>query len=176
MILLLLYLSVFPLDYYPLAKGNCWTYVIHYQYEDARELRLEVMEKTDTGFVLESPDETQTLRFSGDTLWVTRQSNYAVETGPDALLVGPLKKGTAWDWAGGRAWVSGTEDIAVTAGHFSCVRIERRRKFTSGPMNMDEEITEWWAMGVGMVKKKRVLKGETGTSGWTWELVDCRIR
>ena len=176
MILFLLSISSSPLDYYPLAKGNHWAYAIYGQYEDARELRLEITEKTDTGFVLEGQDETQTLRVSGDTLWVTRQGNYAVETGPEALLVGPLKKGTAWDWAGGRAWVWGTEDIAVAAGQFSCVRVERKRKFMSGPMNMDEEVTEWWAKGVGMVKRMRVLKGETGTSGWTWELVDYGIR
>lgn len=117
----------------------------------------EVTEETGAGFTVESPDETQFLRVSGDTLWLTRQSNYAVETGPEAFLVGPLKRGTAW--------VSGTEDIAVVAGRFSCIRLERRRRFMSGPINMDEEITEWWAKGVGMVKKKRVLKGETGTTG-----------
>lgn len=54
--------------------------------------------------------------------------------------------------------------------------MERRRKFISGPINIDEEITEWWAKGVGMVKKKRVLKGKSGTTGWTWELVDYGIK
>ncbi len=169
MILFLFSLSDSPADYYPVAKGNHWVYAIHYQYEDARELRFEITEETDAVFTLEGPEETQTLRVSGDTLWVTRR-------GSEALLVGPFKRGTAWDWAGGRAWVSGTEDIAVPAGQFSCVRIERRRKFMSGPANMDEEITEWWAKGVGMVKKKRVLKGVTGTTGWLWELVDYGIR
>ncbi len=164
------------MDYCPLAVGNYWVYTIHCQYEDASELRLEITEETDTGFVLESPEERQTLRASGDTLWTISGASYAAEKWPEALLVGPLKKGTAWDWAGGRAWVSGAEDIAVSAGGFSCIRIERRRKFMSGPLNMDEEITEWWARGIGMVKKRRVLKGQTGTSGWTWELVDYGIR
>lgn len=69
-----------------MTKGNYWAYAIHYQYEDARELRFEVIKETGDEFTLESPEETQILRFSGDTLWVSRQSDYvAVETGPEAL-------------------------------------------------------------------------------------------
>ncbi|MGC8893952.1 MAG: hypothetical protein ACP5QG_03800, partial [candidate division WOR-3 bacterium] len=159
-----------------LAKGNRWTYTIYYQYEDAKELRFEITEKTETGFILENPGETQILHLSGDTLWLTNESSYSAGGKSEVLLVGPMKNWAAWDWAGGRAWISCTEEITVIAGQFSCIRIARKRKFISGPINMDEEIIEWWARGIGMVKKTRVLKGETGRSGWTWELVDYMIK
>ncbi|MEW6367516.1 MAG: hypothetical protein AB1714_23045 [Acidobacteriota bacterium] len=166
-------------DYFPLAVGNQWTYIV--RDADGGERSVEVCVESRWGGSYGRPPYCLLLHYNGAAHWVCATPTGKIYEYPARMWYCPrASAGTSWTMdiqgaPGGRILCtdgatleikSRDESVSVPAGDFTAVHIQ----FTTGCY--DGGITgEWFAPGVGLVKRI-----ETSFLGpVTWELISARI-
>lgn len=151
-------------DYFPLAAGHRWKYIVN-EGGEFGETELKVVESDGDQFTLRQSDLTEDvwLEFpfwSGEDFHVTRTDSEVVclVGGVCRLLKLPLQVGAGWIWGPDSAFALDLVPVSVPAGDFEdCYRVAYRATSLNGP----EFLYIWYAPDAGIVRIDDLFGGVT---------------
>ncbi len=164
--------NVYSKEYYPLGNGDGRIYD-----SPVGEAEMEV-EKVDTGYSINysglGVDYTQTLRYQGDSLYITKTQNEVFFFGttitygePMLKIPFPLTDSSKWSWQGDQiidedtttiilsGSVAGMDSVQTEIGSYNCLKLY----FEINSGQYTDRVTEWLAPGIGIVKSEAIIDG-----------------
>jgi hypothetical protein len=140
-----------PRDYFPLATGHRWYYVLSDEGEQA-EVMVQVAEKTGDEYALRQEILTGYLEISfpfilDEDVYFASSDSGVIREGnePFLLLKSPLEVGAEWLNGGDTVRITDKVTISVPAGNFAdCYRVS----YHPG----GDQTTVWYAPDVGIVR------------------------
>jgi hypothetical protein len=151
-------------DYFPLASGYKWTYIVT-DCDEGAEVELRVVETSGDRFTLRQSALTEDVWLDfpfwpGEDVHVTRTDSEVVCPDGDVyrLLKLPLEVGAGWTYGSDSAFALDQVPVSVPAGDFeSCYRVAYRLSSLNGR----EFWYIWYAPDVGIVRIDEVGNGVT---------------
>lgn len=141
-------------DYYPLAIGNSWTYVLFDQsgqilWDFSYTIADTMTIGGNFGYLF---SDIMFIYAKGDTIFSLSPSTME----RSIVLLGPLVVGQSWTADFYTYELIGFETVTLTKGteYQNCAKIKKTRPGSPG-----EETFEWWAKNVGKVKMAEYISG-----------------
>lgn len=147
-------------EYFPLALGNKWTYVVKDKEGEEREVVVEVTEilkSEPPQYVIPrfpfNPEEPYEAHFAQDKDGVHLCGGKKIVREDALFIKSPLKKGDEWEWKDVDGLVikcrhEGEDEVEVPAGKFKCWKVVQETVVE----RQKAVLTIWLAPGAGIAK------------------------
>lgn len=176
-------------EYYPLDKGNNWTYSLEQFQNDKpntkfKKMIIHVEEKNDNTAIIKRfyPDSTmqpnmtkaiisnEKIELSRHELLENNMKTLINNLGINSIdiLKAPLNKGNSWEgriFSGGTETiiVEGSETIEVPAGKFQTIKLNHKIKYNNGK---EDNLYYWYAKNIGTVKMYEEISLHLNNDSW----------
>jgi hypothetical protein len=154
-------------EYYPLPVGTTWEYLADGQKIVLKVAKIEMYNGVQCAVIETSFKDTangaEHISVGKDGVFRHSMNGEKVEPAARILKL-PFKSGDSWKIASKFKGINvdfeytySEAEITVPAGKFKTI-VAKSNKFTAG--NLDVEVIQWYAKGVGMVKTATIVNGK----------------